>query len=46
MPAIKNRIIAGSLGLVLALGLTACSADEDTPNPSPDGTNTTEPVGS
>ena len=46
MSDLKKRVVSVLLGVVLALTLVACN-DDDPPNTtSPDGTGTTEPVGS
>lgn len=48
MSDLKKRIVAGLLGLALALTAVACDGDDDDPAGTtvPGGTDTTEPVGS
>ncbi len=47
MKQLRNRVVAGILGLALVVGLASCGGDQ---NPStttlPGGTTTTEEVGS
>ena len=43
----KHRVVAGALALILAIGLGACSSnDDEPPTTEPGGPTTTEPVGS
>jgi hypothetical protein len=47
MTHLKKRVIAGILGLTLALTVVACDSDDDPSNTTPAGdSDTTEPVGS
>ncbi|MCJ7724821.1 MAG: hypothetical protein MUP76_00315 [Acidimicrobiia bacterium] len=42
----RNRIVAGILALVLAVGLAACGNDDGPSSTVPGGTEMTEPAGS
>jgi hypothetical protein len=42
----KHRIVSGALALILAVGLGACSSNDDDGPTEPGGPTTTEPVGS
>lgn len=47
MPDLKKRVVAGLLGLTLAVTAVACDGDDDPANTTaPTDSETTEPVGS
>lgn len=46
MSHLKNRLLVSLIALAFALVTVACTADDRPDNTSPDGSVTTEPVGS